>query len=104
MNRRDLQALTFVGPPTDNPELDPLALLHLDNQVCMLPVSPVFHTVVTVRICLNNWDREVSRLGYLTLSNSKWREDLGALLVLFSIHPVRYFMSGDLTGLCLCML
>ena len=30
-NRKDLQALTLVGPPRDNLESDPLAVLHLDN-------------------------------------------------------------------------
>ena len=50
MKRKDLGALTFVGPPMDNPELDPLAVLHLENQLFMSPVSSVFHTVVTVII------------------------------------------------------
>ena len=31
VNRKDLQALTIVGPTSDNPVLDPLAALHLDN-------------------------------------------------------------------------
>ena len=35
MNKKDLQALTLVGPPRDNPELDPLAVLHLDNWLYM---------------------------------------------------------------------
>ena len=30
-----LQALTLVGLPTDNPELDPLAVLHLNNRLYM---------------------------------------------------------------------
>ena len=29
------RALTLVGPPTDNPELQPLAVLHIDNQLFM---------------------------------------------------------------------
>ena len=33
MNRKDLQDLTLVGPPRDNPEPDPLAVLHLNNQL-----------------------------------------------------------------------
>ena len=33
VNRR--RALTLVGTPRDNPEVDPLALLHLGNQLCM---------------------------------------------------------------------
>ena len=33
MNRKELQALTLVGPPRDNPEADPLAELHLNNQL-----------------------------------------------------------------------
>ena len=32
MNRKDLRALTLVGPTRNNPVLDPLAELHLDNQ------------------------------------------------------------------------
>ena len=36
MNRKDLQALTLVGPTRNNPVLDPLAVLHLDNQLFML--------------------------------------------------------------------
>ena len=31
VNRKDLQDLTLVEPPRDNPELDPLSVLHLDN-------------------------------------------------------------------------
>ena len=31
VNRKDLQALTLEGIPRDNPELYPLAVLHLDN-------------------------------------------------------------------------
>ena len=31
MNREDLLALTLMEPTRDNPELDPLAILHLDN-------------------------------------------------------------------------
>ena len=31
MYRKDLQALTFVGPPMDNPELDPIAVLHVTH-------------------------------------------------------------------------
>ena len=38
MNRKDLLALTLVGPPRDNPELDPLAVLHLDNQLFMCSI------------------------------------------------------------------
>ena len=30
VNRKDLKALTLVGPPMDNPERDPLTVLHLD--------------------------------------------------------------------------
>ena len=33
VNRKDLQALTLVGPPRDNPEQDPLAILHLENRL-----------------------------------------------------------------------
>ena len=35
MNRKDLQALTLVGPTRDNQYPDPLAVLHLDNQLYM---------------------------------------------------------------------
>ena len=35
VSRKDLQALTLVGPPRDNLEPDPLAVLNLDNQVCI---------------------------------------------------------------------
>ena len=35
MNRKDYQALTLVGPTRGNPELDPLAVQHLDNQLFM---------------------------------------------------------------------
>ena len=31
VNRKDLQALTLVGPTRNNPVLDPLAELSLDN-------------------------------------------------------------------------
>ena len=31
VDRKDLRVLTLVGPPRDNPELDPLAVIHLDN-------------------------------------------------------------------------
>ena len=33
LNRKDLRALTLVGPTRDNPVLDPLAVLHLYNQL-----------------------------------------------------------------------
>ena len=33
MNRKDLQALTLVGSTRDNPVLDPLDVLHLDNRL-----------------------------------------------------------------------
>ena len=33
MNRKDLRALTLEGPPRENPELDPLAVLHIDNRL-----------------------------------------------------------------------
>ena len=31
IERKDLRALTLVGPPKDKPELEPLAVLHLYN-------------------------------------------------------------------------
>ena len=33
VNRKDLLALTIVGPPRDNLELDPLVVLHLNNRL-----------------------------------------------------------------------
>ena len=33
MNIKDLQALTLVGPTREDLILDPLAVLHLDNQL-----------------------------------------------------------------------
>ena len=33
--RKDLQSLALVRPPRDNPELETLAVLHLDNQHIM---------------------------------------------------------------------
>ena len=36
VKRKDLQALTLSGPPRENPVLDPLAVLHLDNQLCVV--------------------------------------------------------------------
>ena len=36
MNRKDLRALTLVGPTRNNPELDLLAVLHLINRLCMM--------------------------------------------------------------------
>ena len=33
VNRKDLRALTLVGPTRNNQVLEPLAVLHLDNQL-----------------------------------------------------------------------
>ena len=33
MQSEDLKGLTLVGPPWDNPETDPLAVLHLNNRL-----------------------------------------------------------------------
>ena len=46
MNLKDLQASTLVGPPRDSPEPDPLAVLHLSNQISMLAVflEPLLYT------------------------------------------------------------
>ena len=38
-NGKDLRALTLVGPPRDNPEQDPLAVLYHDNQLYMLRIK-----------------------------------------------------------------
>ena len=35
MNRKDLRALILVGPTWENPVPDPLAVLHLDKQLCI---------------------------------------------------------------------
>ena len=48
MNRKDLRALTLLGPPSDNPEPDPLAELHLENQLFMCYISSVI-------IVINSW-------------------------------------------------
>ena len=39
MNRKDLQALTLVGPSRDNQVLDPLAVLHLDNRLLEVSID-----------------------------------------------------------------
>ena len=40
-----LEALTLVGPTRDNPVLDPLAVLHLDNQLFILEkISMTYNT------------------------------------------------------------
>ena len=36
VNRKYLQALTLVGLPRGNPQPDPLAVLHLDNQLYII--------------------------------------------------------------------
>ena len=36
VNRTDLQALILVGPTDTSPVLDPLAVLLLDNRLCMI--------------------------------------------------------------------
>ena len=33
MNRKELRALTLVGPTRDNPVLEPLAVLHINNRL-----------------------------------------------------------------------
>ena len=33
VNRKDSWALTLVGPPSNNPKIAPLAVLHLDNRL-----------------------------------------------------------------------
>ena len=39
LNRKDLQASTLVGLTQENPALDPLAVLHLDNWLYMYTLS-----------------------------------------------------------------
>ena len=41
MNRKDLQALTLVGIPRYNPELNPLAVLHLDKLTIYFNLIPI---------------------------------------------------------------
>ena len=36
VKKKDLRALTLLGPPRDNPEIDPLAVQHLDNRLCII--------------------------------------------------------------------
>ena len=43
-NRKDLKALTLVGPPRNNPEPDYLALLHLDNRLFIFHSIPIVNT------------------------------------------------------------
>ena len=43
MNRKDLQALNLVGLPRVNLEIDPLALLHLDNRLYICKQSESTH-------------------------------------------------------------
>ena len=35
VNKKDQRVLTLVGPPRNNPEPNPLAVLHLNNQLCI---------------------------------------------------------------------
>ena len=41
-NRKDLQALTLVGPLRSNPKPAPLVVLHLDNRICMYYLLSLF--------------------------------------------------------------
>ena len=45
MNRKDLRALTLVGPPWDNPEIASLAVLHLDNQLYIFFIYNLFDNI-----------------------------------------------------------
>ena len=40
MSKKDLQALTLVGPKRNNPVLDSLAVLNLDNRLHVKPPTP----------------------------------------------------------------
>ena len=42
-------------PLAGSPEVNPLAVKLLDNRLYMSPVSPVFHTVVTVNISIGKF-------------------------------------------------
>ena len=42
VNRKDSQALTLVGPPRDNPESVPLAVLRLDNRLYIYHGQKIF--------------------------------------------------------------
>ena len=46
VNRKDLRAVTLVEPPKDNLEIDPLAVLHLNNQLYIM-----FWGALVVRSC-----------------------------------------------------
>ena len=47
----------LVGPNNKNLVRNLLAAIRIDNQLCMSPVSPVFHTAVTVSIGLKHMFR-----------------------------------------------
>ena len=41
VNRKDFQALTLVGLPGDNPDIDPLAVLHLNNWLSLIKLRKI---------------------------------------------------------------
>ena len=55
-----LYSITLVGPPRDNPEPEPLAVLHLDHQLCVGDFSSNNKENVALKILRIN-KREVKR-------------------------------------------
>ena len=62
------QALTLVGPPWDNPEVAPLSVLHLDNQLMVIGVTKMFlhhdpshPSVMQIQSGLENRTRKTER-------------------------------------------
>ena len=66
-NRKDLEALTLSGPTRDNPVLDPLAVLHLDNRLYLI-LNMLYRQIITAFGCLNvpSWSCNLDAL---------WREE-----------------------------
>ena len=62
VSKTDLQGLTLAWCTRPDPILDPLALLHLNNWLCMSPVSPVFYTVVTMNLLINSGQQNILTL------------------------------------------
>ena len=65
LNKKDLQALTLVGPPWDHPESDPLAALHFDNRLyicgqhCLYFLTPL--TAALRRKCWTNLVKDANK-------------------------------------------
>ena len=71
VNRKDLHALTLVGPPRDSPEIDPLAVLQLDNWlgICevTLEIEMVHRQILlylfTTNACCLNLNKSIDLCG-----------------------------------------